>query len=87
MAPEALPSAPELDKLMKASVKDEATAAELARRVAAKRNIPPHNPEAECAADAYPLERVWPRHLLDMLPWRDLLKARPALLRHVLAPL
>ena len=79
VAPEALPSAPELDKLMKASVKDEATAAELARRVAAKRNIPPHDPDAVCAGDAYPLERMWPRHLMDLLPWRDLLKVRPSL--------
>ena len=30
---------------------------------------------AACAAQAYPLETVFPRHLLDLLNWRELLKA------------
>ena len=76
VAPEALPAVDEMSALMRASVKHEATAEELARRVAAVRNIPPHDPAAACAAQAYPLDKVFPRHLLDLLNWRDLVKAR-----------
>ena len=56
-------------------VKDEATAAELAVRAAAVRNIPPHVPSATCARDAYPLELICEVHVLDELPWRSLMKA------------
>jgi hypothetical protein len=48
VAAEALPAVDDLQALMRASVKDEATAAELARRVASVRNIPPHNPAGAC---------------------------------------
>lgn len=75
VAPEALPAMDDMQAFMRTAVKDEATAAELARRVAAVRNIPPHDPAAACAAAAYPLDKVFPRHLVDLLNWRELLKA------------
>lgn len=75
-----------MSAFMRNAVKNEATGAELAARVAAVRNIPPHEPGATCAAEAYPLERVWPRHLLEMLPWRDLLKVRLRSLCRSFAP-
>jgi hypothetical protein len=64
-----------MDGFFARATRDELTSQQLTARLAETRNIPPHNPAAEQACDAFPLQLLADPSLLAALPWKELLAA------------
>ena len=74
-----------MEATLKAATAVEMTSKELAALAGTRRNIPPHNPEATNAFDAYPLDQTPLFPLLDRMRWKELLKAskKPSLAKEL----